>query len=78
MELTLRKNIKNIYAMMFFQSFMIIIAVFVPLLQRHGLSMSSFCRPRPCLLSWWHFVKCPADTWRICGAEKILLLSARA
>ncbi len=40
MELTLRHNIKNIYWMAFFQSFMIIIAVFVPLLQRHGLSMS--------------------------------------
>lgn len=40
MELTLRNNIKTIYWMMFFQSFMIIIAVFVPLLQRHGLSMS--------------------------------------
>jgi MFS family permease len=40
MELTLKKNIKTIYWMFFFQSFMIVIAVFVPLLQRHGLSMS--------------------------------------
>jgi len=40
MELTLRNNIKTIYWMIFFQSFMIIIAVFVPLLQRYGLSMS--------------------------------------
>lgn len=40
MELTLRHNIKNIYWMVFFQSFMIVIAVFVPLLQRHGLSMT--------------------------------------
>jgi MFS family permease len=40
MELTLRHNIRNIYWMFFFQSFMIIIAVFVPLLQRHGLTMA--------------------------------------
>jgi len=40
MELTLRNNIKTIYWMFFFQSFMIIIAVFVPLLQRYGLSMA--------------------------------------
>jgi len=40
MELTLRHNIRNIYYMFFFQSFMIIIAVFVPLLQRYGLTMS--------------------------------------
>ena len=40
MELTLKNNIKTIYWMFFFQSFMIVIAVFVPLLQRHGLSMS--------------------------------------
>ncbi len=40
MELTLKNNIKTIYWMFFFQSFMIVIAVFVPLLQRHGLTMS--------------------------------------
>ncbi len=40
MELTLRNNIKTIYWMFFFQSFMIVIAIFVPLLQRHGLTMS--------------------------------------
>ena len=40
MKTTLHNNIRNIYWMFFFQSFMIIIAVFVPLLQRHGLTMA--------------------------------------
>ncbi len=40
MERRLENNIKTIYGLTFFQSAMIITAVFVPLLQRHGLSMS--------------------------------------
>lgn len=40
MNSTLQKNISIIYWMSFFQCAMIVTAVFVPLLQRHGLSMS--------------------------------------
>lgn len=40
MERALQKNITTIYWMSFFQSGMIVTAVFVPLLQRHGLSMA--------------------------------------
>lgn len=36
----LQNNIRHIYAMAFFQSAMIVTAVFVPIMQRHGLSMS--------------------------------------
>lgn len=36
----LQQNIRYIYAMAFFQSAMIVTAVFVPIMQRHGLSMS--------------------------------------
>src|SRR5690606_14757686 len=40
MALILKKNIRTIYWMFFLHSFMIVIAVFVPLLQRHGLGMA--------------------------------------
>tara|TARA_R110000824_G_scaffold279180_1_gene467365 strand:+ start:491 stop:1720 length:1230 start_codon:yes stop_codon:yes gene_type:complete len=39
-RLALEKNINTIYWMSFFQCAMIVTAVFVPLLQRHGLSMA--------------------------------------
>ena len=40
MEKELEKNIVNLYGPSFFQNAMIVTAVFVPLMQRHGLSMS--------------------------------------
>ncbi len=40
MKRSLHNNIRTIYLMGFFQSFMVVIPVFVPLLQGHGLSMS--------------------------------------
>ncbi|PCJ42536.1 MAG: MFS transporter [SAR86 cluster bacterium] len=40
MNSALQKNINTIYWMSFFQCAMIVTAVFVPLLQRHGLTMS--------------------------------------
>ncbi len=40
MERALYRNITNIYLMSFFQNAMIITAIFVPLMQRHGLSMT--------------------------------------
>lgn len=40
MKKALRHNINKLYGMAFFQSAMIITAVFVPLMQRHGLSMT--------------------------------------
>ncbi len=40
MTYALQKNINTIYWMSFFQCAMIVTAVFVPLLQRHGLTMS--------------------------------------
>ncbi|MGK0499220.1 MAG: MFS family permease [Oceanicoccus sp.] len=40
MEKALQKNIINIYLMAFFQNAMVVTAVFVPLIQRHGLSMA--------------------------------------
>ncbi len=40
MKRSLHNNIKTIYLIGFFQSFMVVIPVFVPLLQGHGLSMS--------------------------------------
>ena len=67
MELTLRNNIKNIYWMMFFQSFMIIIAIFVPLLQRHGLSMSQVLQTQALFAFVVAFSEVPsgylADLW---------------
>ena len=67
MELTLRNNIKNIYAMTFFQSFMVIIAVIVPLLQRHGLSMSQVLQTQALFAFVVAFSEVPsgylADLW---------------
>lgn len=40
MKKALRHNINKLYGMAFFQSAMIVTAVFVPLMQRHGLSMT--------------------------------------
>ncbi|MAM69675.1 MAG: MFS transporter [Gammaproteobacteria bacterium] len=40
MQDALQKNIKTIYWMSFFQCAMVVTAVFVPLLQRHGLTMA--------------------------------------
>ncbi len=40
MESAIQKNIIKLYAMAFFQATMVITAVFVPLVQRHGLSMA--------------------------------------
>ena len=40
MKRSLHNNIKIIYLMGFFHSFMVIIPLFVPLLQGYGLSMS--------------------------------------
>lgn len=40
LEKTLHKNIRTIYLMGFFHSFMVVVPIFVPLLQGHGLSMS--------------------------------------
>ncbi len=67
MELALKNNIKNIYWMMFFQSFMIIIAVFVPLLQRYGLSMSQVLQTQALFAFVVAFSEVPsgylADLW---------------
>ena len=40
MNRSLQNNIRTIYLLGFFQSFMVVIPVFVPLLQGYGLSMS--------------------------------------
>ncbi len=40
MRAAIQKNIRTIYWMTFFQCAMVVTAIFVPLLQRHGLSMS--------------------------------------
>ena len=40
MNISLHNNIKTLYAIGFFQSFIVVIPVFVPLLQGYGLSMS--------------------------------------
>ena len=40
MERVIRRNIIKLYTMAFFEAVMVITAVFVPLLQRHGLSMA--------------------------------------
>ena len=40
MKRSLQNNIRTIYLMGFFQSFLVVLPVFVPLLQGHGLSMS--------------------------------------
>ena len=40
MDRALKKNIRTIYCMSFFQAAMVVSAVFVPLLQRHGLTMA--------------------------------------
>ena len=40
MNRSLQNNIRTIYLMGFFSSFLVVLPVFVPLLQGHGLSMS--------------------------------------
>lgn len=52
MEKVLRRNISNIFFMSFFQNAMIITAVFVPLMQRHGLSMTEVLQTQ----SWFALV----------------------
>ncbi len=52
MEKVLHRNISNIFIMSFFQSAMIVTAVFVPLMQRHGLSMTEVLQTQ----SWFALV----------------------
>lgn len=40
MNRSLQNNIRTIYAMGFFHSFIVVVPVFVPLLQGYGLSMN--------------------------------------
>ncbi|MFT5579430.1 MAG: MFS family permease [Paraglaciecola psychrophila] len=77
MEKILHRNIIRIYLMTFLQSAMIITAVFVPLLQRHGLSMSEVLQTQALFAAVIVICEVPsgylADLWGrknviICGA----------
>jgi len=77
MEKILQRNIIRIYLMTFLQSAMIITAVFVPLLQRHGLSMAEVLQTQALFAAIVAICEVPsgylADLWGrknviICGA----------
>lgn len=77
MEKTLQRNIIRIYLMVFFQSAMIITAVIVPLLQRHGLSMAQILQTQALFAAMVAACEVPsgylADLW---GRKNTIVLGA--
>jgi MFS family permease len=73
----LQNNIRTIYLMGFFHSFMVVIPVFVPLLQGHGLSMSEVLQTQAMFALTIALCEVPsgyiADTW---GRRETILLGA--
>jgi MFS family permease len=73
----LQNNIRTIYLMGFFHSFMVVIPVFVPLLQGHGLSMSEVLQTQAIFALTIALCEVPsgyiADTW---GRRGAILLGA--
>jgi MFS family permease len=74
---SLQKNITTIYLMGFFHSFMVVIPVFVPLLQGHGLSMSEVMQTQAAFALTVALFEVPsgyiADVW---GRRNAVLLGA--
>ncbi|NCF17471.1 MAG: MFS transporter [Haliea sp.] len=77
MNRLLQNNIRTIYLMGFFHSFMVVIPVFVPLLQGHGLSMSEVLQTQAMFALTIALCEVPsgyiADTW---GRRETILLGA--
>ena len=77
MNRLLQNNIRTIYLMGFFHSFMVVIPVFVPLLQGHGLSMSEVLQTQAMFALTIALCEVPsgyiADTW---GRRGAILLGA--
>lgn len=79
MNRTLRTNINTIYLMGFCHSFMVVIPVFVPLLQGHGLSMSEVLQTQALFAMTIALLEVPsgyiADLW---GRKQALVLGSLA
>lgn len=75
MDRALQKNIRTIYCMTFFQSAMVVSAVFVPLLQRYGLTMSQVMQTQAIFALVVAALEVPsgylADLW---GRKHVILL----
>jgi MFS family permease len=74
---SVHNNIKTIYMMGFFQSFMLVIPIFVPLLQGYGLSMSQVLQTQAIFAMTIALCEVPsgyfADTW---GRRRALLIGS--
>ena len=77
MNKSLHNNIRTIYLMGFFHSFMVVIPVFVPLLQGHGLSMSQVLQTQALFALTIALCEVPsgyiADIW---GRRQAILLGS--
>ena len=77
MKRSLQNNIKTIYMMGFFHSFMVLIPIFVPLLQGYGLSMSQVLQTQALFALTIAFCEVPsgyiADIW---GRRNAVLLGS--
>ncbi len=77
MKRSLHNNIKIIYLMGFFHSFMVVIPLFVPLLQGYGLSMSQVLQTQALFALTIAFCEVPsgyiADIW---GRRRALLVGS--
>lgn len=83
MEKALRNNISKIYLMVFFQSAMVVTAIFVPLMQQHGLTMAQVLQTQALFALAVALLEVPsgylADLWGrkntiLCG-EALCLIS---
>jgi len=74
---SLHKNIKTIYLLGFFNSFMVVTPVYVPLLQGHGLSMSQVLQTQALFALTIAMFEVPsgyiADTW---GRRRAILVGS--
>ena len=77
MNRSLQKNIRIIYAMGFFHSFLVVVPVFVPLLQGYGLSMSQVLQTQALFALTIALCEVPsgyiADIW---GRRRAILLGS--
>lgn len=77
MNRSLQKNIRIIYAMGFFHSFLVVVPVFVPLLQGYGLSMSQVLQTQALFALTIALCEVPsgyiADMW---GRRRAILLGS--
>ncbi len=77
MNRSIHNNITAIYILGFFQSFMVVIPIFVPLLQGYGLSMSQVLQTQALFAFTIAFCEVPsgyiADLW---GRKQAILLGS--